>query len=89
MDPADDNTVHLEHVFRKIETYGRRGSPSGSPQIILREGWRAVHVITYGYRHVHALLRRQAEKTGRAGPNPKRVYRVMKVHGLLLQRDAK
>ena len=41
---------------------------------------------TYGYRRVHALLRRQAEKTGRAAPNPKRVYRVMKVHGLLLQR---
>ncbi len=44
---------------------------------------------TYGYRRVHALLRRQAEKTGRAAPNPKRVYRVMKVHGLLLQRDGK
>lgn len=42
---------------------------------------------TYGYRRVHALLRRQAEKTGREAPNPKRVYRVMKVHGLLLQRD--
>ena len=41
---------------------------------------------TYGYRRVHALLRREAEKTGREAPNPKRVYRVMKVHGLLLQR---
>lgn len=41
---------------------------------------------TYGYRRVHALLRHQAEKTGRAAPNSKRVYRVMKVHGLLLQR---
>jgi putative transposase len=42
---------------------------------------------TYGYRRVHALLRREAEKTGRDAPNPKRVYRVMKVHRLLLQRD--
>lgn len=42
---------------------------------------------TYGYRRVHALLRRQAEKTGREAPNVKRVYRVMEVHGLLLQRD--
>jgi putative transposase len=43
---------------------------------------------TYGYRRVHALLRRQAEKDGRAAPNPKRVYRVMKVHRLLLQRHS-
>jgi putative transposase len=42
---------------------------------------------TYGYRRVHALLRRQAERNARAAPNTKRVYRVMKVHGLLLQRD--
>jgi len=41
---------------------------------------------TYGYRRVHALLRRQAEKNARESPNVKRVYRVMKVHGLLLQR---
>jgi putative transposase len=41
---------------------------------------------TYGYRRVHALLRRQAEKNARAAPNAKRLYRVMKVHGLLLQR---
>lgn len=43
---------------------------------------------TYGYRRVHALLRRQAARTGRTAPNPKRVYRVMKVHGLLLQRHS-
>jgi len=43
---------------------------------------------TYGYRRVHALLRRQAEQDGRPAPNVKRVYRVMKVHGLLLQRHA-
>lgn len=43
---------------------------------------------TYGYRRVHALLRRQAERDGRPAPNVKRVYRVMKVHGLLLQRHA-
>jgi len=43
---------------------------------------------TYGYRRVHALLRRQAEREGRPAPNVKRVYRVMKVHGLLLQRHS-
>ncbi|MGK6323710.1 IS3 family transposase [Sphingomonas sp. DT-51] len=31
---------------------------------------------TYGYRRVHALLRRQAQQTGRAAPNPKRVHRA-------------
>jgi putative transposase len=36
---------------------------------------------------VHALLLRQAEKIGRAAPNSKRIYRLMKVHELLLQRD--
>jgi putative transposase len=43
---------------------------------------------TYGYRRVHALLVRQAREQGRAPPNHKRVYRVMKAHGLLLQRHA-
>lgn len=33
------------------------------------------------------MLRRQAQTTGRKSPNPKRVHRVMKAHGLLLQRD--
>tara|TARA_R110000868_G_scaffold171347_3_gene407074 strand:+ start:537 stop:638 length:102 start_codon:yes stop_codon:yes gene_type:complete len=33
---------------------------------------------------VHALLRREAEENGRAAPNPQRIYRVMKLHGLLL-----
>jgi hypothetical protein len=42
---------------------------------------------TYSYRRVYALRRRHAEKVGRAAPNRKRVYRAMKVHGLLLQRD--
>jgi putative transposase len=43
---------------------------------------------TYGYRRVHAILRRRALAEGRQPPNHKRVYRVMKEHGLLLQRHA-
>jgi putative transposase len=42
---------------------------------------------TYGYRRVHALLRRRAAAMGRPPPNHKRVYRVMKAHGLLLARQ--
>ncbi|MBA8882181.1 putative transposase [Phyllobacterium myrsinacearum] len=41
---------------------------------------------TYGYRRVHAILRRKASSEKRSWPNAKRIYRVMKVHGLLLQR---
>jgi putative transposase len=43
---------------------------------------------TYGYRRVHAILKRQALAEGRPPPNHKRVYRVMKVHSLLLDRHA-
>jgi transposase InsO family protein len=43
---------------------------------------------TYGYRRVHAILKRQALAAGLTPPNHKRVYRVMKVHGLLLDRHA-
>jgi putative transposase len=43
---------------------------------------------TYGYRRVHALLRRKALIEGRLPPNHKRVHRVMREHGLLLQRHA-
>jgi putative transposase len=43
---------------------------------------------TYGYRRVHAILKRQALAAGSKPPNHKRVYRVMKVHGLLLDRHA-
>jgi len=32
---------------------------------------------TYGYRRVHAILKRQALAAGRKPPNHKRVYRVM------------
>jgi putative transposase len=43
---------------------------------------------TYGYRRVHAILRRRARAEGRPAANHKRVFRVMKVHDLLLQRHA-
>ena len=43
---------------------------------------------TYGYRRVWAVLRRAAKTQGLQPPNHKRVYRVMKAHGLLLQRHA-
>jgi len=41
---------------------------------------------TYGYRRVHATIRDLRAAEGRAKVNVKRVYRVMQVHGLLLDR---
>ena len=38
--------------------------------------------------HLISLLRRQAEEEGQPSPNHKRVWRVMKAHGLLLARRA-
>ena len=43
---------------------------------------------TYGYRRVHAILKRQALAASLKPPNHKRIYRAMKVHGLLLDRHA-
>lgn len=43
---------------------------------------------TYGYRRVHAILRRRTLAEGRKFPNHKRVYGTMKRNGLLLQRHA-
>ena len=41
---------------------------------------------TYGYRRINALIRRRRCERGAAPMNVKRVYRVMKAHGLLLER---
>jgi putative transposase len=43
---------------------------------------------TYGYRRVWAMLKREGREKGLAPVNAKRVHRVMKAHGMLLQRHA-
>jgi putative transposase len=65
---------------------GRPPLPDGELVAAIRS--LIIDLPTYGYRRVHALLRRQADREGRPAPNVKRVYRVMKVHELLLQRHA-
>ena len=75
------------------------GLPSPSPLKGLgarRAGGRLVARIkaiigdqpTYGYRRVWALLKREGREKGLAPVNAKRVHRVMKAHGMLLQRHA-
>jgi putative transposase len=67
----------------------RRGRPP-LPEAELLQRIKAVIAAmpTYGYRRVHAVLRRRAEANGEPPPNHKRVWRVMKAHDLLLARHA-
>lgn len=56
-------------------------------ELVADIGLLVAELPTYGYRRIHAVLRRQAEQTGCVAHDPKRVYRVMIVHGLLLRRS--
>jgi putative transposase len=44
-------------------------------------------VPTYGYRRIHAVIRRRRREQGGAAVNAKRVSRVMKTRRLLLERS--
>jgi putative transposase len=81
--------VSRPHLSSRQPAARRRGRPP-LPDAGLLAAIQALvaDLPTYGYRRVHALLRRDAEREGRLAPNVKRVFRVMKVHGLLLQRHA-
>jgi len=62
----------------------RIGRPPLPPDKLVAEIKAVIAELpTYGYRRVHAILKRQALAAGLTPPNHKRVYRVMKVHGLL------
>ena len=43
---------------------------------------------TYGYRRITALVNRELAAEGAAPANHKRVYRLMKIHGLLLEKHS-
>jgi putative transposase len=79
---------HLSAMRHSRERRRRGRPPLPDAELVADIRALVADLPTYGYRRVHALLRRQAEKNGRAAPNPKRVYRVMRVHGLLLQRHS-
>jgi putative transposase len=76
---------HLSAMHNRPPPEPRGRPPLPDAELVADIRALVADLPTYGYRRVHALLRRQAQQTGRAAPNPKRVYRVMKVHGLLLQ----
>ena len=88
---ADVIGVARSHLIEQIKTRPRQrlGRPPDPADALVAEIKAIIADLpTYGYRRVHAILRRKALAEGRQPPNHKRVYRVMKEHGLLLQRHA-
>jgi len=65
---------------------GRRAQPEAELLAEIKE--TIAGQPTYGYRRVHALIRRRRRQQGGAAVNVKRVYRIMKAHGLLLERHS-
>ena len=88
---ADVLWVARSNLARQMKERPRQrgGRPPASAETLVAEIKAIVAELpTYGYRRVHAILRRRAAAEGRQPTNHKRVYRVMKEHGLLLQRHA-
>ena len=77
---------HLADVAPKTtrQRRGRRPQPEGALLAEIKEA--IAGQPTYGYRRIHALIRRRRIHEGGAPVNVKRVHRVMKVYGLLLER---
>ncbi|AJK49449.1 putative integrase catalytic region [Burkholderia plantarii] len=75
---------------RPAEWVDRRRTPllDDMPLVTELQGLVA-ELPTYGYRRAWALLRRSRDALGQARVNVKRVYRVMRRHGLLLERRAR
>ncbi len=80
---------NLAKQLTKPKTGKSQGRPA-QPDTELVTAIRSVIATlpTYGYRRVHAILKLQAVAAGLTPPNHKRVYLVMKVNKLLLQRRA-
>ena len=73
----------------QVAAPARRGRPPlPDAELVVQIKEMIGKLPTYGYRRVHALLRRRARDEGLPSPNHKRVYRVMREHGLLLQRHS-
>jgi putative transposase len=66
----------------------RIGRPLPADNLVAEIKAVIAELPTYGYRRVHAIPKRQALAAGLKPTNHKRVYRVMKVLDLLLDRHA-
>jgi putative transposase len=81
---ARSNLAMQAAAKRRRQRRGRRPQPEA--ELLTEIKALIAGQPAYGYRRIHALLRRQRREQGGAAVNVKRVYRVMKAHGLLLQR---
>jgi putative transposase len=75
-------------IERRDSLRARRGPQERRGDVELAGAIRALVDArpTYGYRRIAALLKRERRSDGLAPINAKRVYRLMKKHGLLLER---
>lgn len=84
--------VARSHVIERLKRPGhwqdrRRGRRPHDDSALLVQIRQAVHQLdSYGYRRACELVNRRRQANREPGVNVKRIYRVMREHGLLLQR---
>lgn len=76
---------HLLSAGRKTAAYRRGRRPLLENGPVARSGALSADLPTYGYRHIHALLRGQSGDGRLSAPDAERVYQLVAVHSLLLQ----
>ena len=82
--------VARSHLYDRTRGAGRVRGPyrrQGDEEILPLIRRLVDQRPTYGYRRITALLRRNLAKSNESLPNHKRVYRLMRQHGLLLQKS--
>ena len=83
---------HLHALKRRPASWvdGRTlRAPPGDAQLLAEIKQQIAELPSYGYRRACALVNRQRSLAGQPRVNPKRTYRVMAAHALLLPRAAR
>jgi putative transposase len=86
---TDTLGVARSNVIERVRaTRAKRGPQTRDGDLKLAAEIRALvdQRPTYGYRRIAALIKRERRSVGGQPVNAKRVYRLMKKHGLLLAR---
>lgn len=77
---------HIHDLNRRSDDWkdARKGTPAGDAQLLTERRKQIADLPSYGYRCACALVNRQRATQDISRVNPKRVYRVMALDGLLL-----